>query len=406
MIQLNMSIEQIKNLIRAEEKRQHDTVSLIASENCSSADVREANGSRLTDKYAEGYPNRRYYNGCSLIDEIELLAIDAACKLFGCKFANVQPHSGSQANQAIFNAFLAPGDQILSLDLHHGGHLTHGSKANSSGKLYRIRHYTTNHDGIIDLNHVADIAKECMPKLIIAGASAYSRVIDWAGFRQIADQVGAYLLADIAHFSGLIAGDCYPSPVGIAHFCTSSTHKVLRGPRGGMIMCDDQSLSKKIDSSVFPGVQGGPLMHVIAAKAICFMEAMEEDFKSYARQVVINAKQLARHLRECGWTIVSGGTDCHMFTLDLRNKRPDLSGTEAADKLSEYGIIVNEEMVPDDHRPVTETSGIRIGSASATSRGMGVEEMALLTNAIDKILLNQDYDKKIIQSMCSKFPLR
>ena len=387
-----MNLDRILNLLEQEKARQTNTISLIASENCCSANVRLAQGSFLTDKYAEGYPGRRYYNGCEVVDEIELIAIDAAKRLFGCEYANVQPHSGSQANQAIFTGYLKPGDSILAMNLDHGGHLTHGSRVNWSGKYFKPHHYGTDANGIIDMNEVADLARKSQPSLIIAGASAYSRIIDWAGFRAIADKVGAHLLADIAHFSGLIAGGAYPSPVNIAHFSTSSTHKVLRGPRGGLILSNDKEVERKIDSAVFPGVQGGPLMHVIAAKAVCFLEAMTDEYRQYTKQVVANAKELASKLEELGWSIVSGGTDCHLFNVDLTSKCPDLTGHEAANKLANYNIVVNKECIPNDKRSPRETSGIRIGTPSVTSRGMLENEMQRIAEAIDKILMDEPAD--------------
>jgi glycine hydroxymethyltransferase len=399
-------VENIKELIKREEDRQLQSISLIASENICSNEVRMAQGSRLTDKYAEGYPGRRYYNGCEVVDEIERMAIQAACDLFGTRFANVQPHSGSQANQAIYNGFLSPGDNIIGMDLHHGGHLTHGSKVSSSGKWYNAKHYGTNKDGLIDLNEVEDLAKLHKPKLIIAGASSYTRQIDWAGFRSIADKVGAYFLADIAHFAGLIAGGQYESPVGFADFITCTTHKVLRGPRGGLILTDNPDYAKLIDSSVFPGIQGGPMVHTIAAKAICFAEAKTQEYKDYSKMVVLNAKALCSELQNKGWTIVSGGTDCHMFSLSLLDNAPNLSGREGANLLTAKGIIVNKEALPNDPRSVREASGIRFGTASATSRGMGQEEMKLLSIIIDSALLSKEVDSNLVDKLCAKFPLR
>lgn len=551
-------IEQIQTLIALENARQQHTISLIASENHCSAEVRNAQGSRLTDKYAEGYPEHRYYQGCKLVDQVEQIAIDRACKLFGSQYANVQPHSGSQANIAIFTAFLKPGDRILALNLKDGGHLTHGAAANVSGKLYEVHHYGVNIDGIIDMDNVGIVAHKCMPHMIIAGASSYARIIDWAGFRRIADDVGAFFLADIAHYAGLIAGgynvtapdgcsegcrcrakcvsevtvgraidvgtqtqntsvqnwyaeveykekcsntehdgyrvdtslthdcmrdntyresikpanfgkvddtgdtacqdikhkcnsplhpeqkcsnvephcldvghsvkynkcvgnkcneftgsitpgDCssvnpvYPSPVPYADFVTSTTHKVLRGPRGGLILWNNQDYTKRINASIFPGNQGGPMMHSIAAKAICFEEAMQPDFTNYARMVVSNARIMVETLVSFGWTVISGGTDCHMFTLDL-GKMPELTGAKAAMILEEQGIIVNKQAIPGDHRGVTSTSGIRIGTAAMTSRGMRNEDAKLVAKCINQAL-NDIEVKNEISILCAKYPL-
>ena len=403
---MNDLIKEIQSLIAHEESRQAKTISLIASENICSQAVRQAQGSRLTDKYAEGYPGKRYYNGCSVVDEIEEIAKKAACDLFGCGHANVQPNSGSQANQAIFNAFLKPGDTILAMDLNHGGHLTHGSKVSMSGKWFKAVHYGTSQDGLIDLNEVEELAKLHMPKLIIAGASSYTRQIDWAGFKEIARKVGAYFLADIAHYAGLIAGGQYDSPVGFADFITSTTHKVLRGPRGGLILTDNPEYAKLIDASVFPGIQGGPMMHTIAAKGICFIEAMSKEYKEYAKQVIVNSRTLCSELMSKGWNVISRGTDCHMFSLNLLERAPHLTGREAANLLEARGIVVSKQALPHDPRSPRDTSGIRIGTASATSRGMGVDEMKILSNIIDFTLLCEDIDNDLIRDLCAKFPLR
>lgn len=398
------NIEYIKSLICQESLRQMGSISLIASENHCSADVMEAQGSGLTNKYAEGYPGHRYYHGCEVVDQIEQEAIEAAKKLFGCSYANVQPHSGSQANFAIFSAFLKPGDSILGMGLNYGGHLTHGFNHNISGKLYKSHFYNTNSDGIIDMSEVAEVAKKCKPKLIIAGASSYSRQINWTEFRRIADESGAFLLADIAHYAGLIAAGEYPSPVGLADFTTSTTHKVLRGPRGGLIMWNKQEYTKIINSSVFPGTQGGPLMHVIAGKAICFLEAMTEDYKNYGRSVIENARAMARKFEDLGWDIISSGTDCHMFMLDLRRRMPDLTGAVAADMLAKQGIIVNKQLLPNDFRPAQVTSGLRIGTPSMTTRGMDKEVATHIAQYIHEILLGKNV-KNQIKEICNRYPI-
>jgi glycine hydroxymethyltransferase len=386
------NITDIKCLIERENQRQENTISLIASENCCSQDVRDALGSRLTDKYAEGIPGHRYYHDCGIVDHIETAAINGACSLFGAQWANVQPHSGSQANQAVFAALLKPGDRILGMDLKHGGHLTHGSKVNISGKYYNAFYYGVNDDGLLDMQSIQNIARIIRPHLIICGASTYSMTIDWKAFREIADDVGAYLLCDIAHYAGLIAGNAYPNPLPHAHIVTSTTHKVLRGPRGGMIMSNDVELGRKIDRAVFPGIQGGPMMHAIAGKAICFAEAMKDDFKQYAHDVVQNARCMSNELSRLGWKIISGGTDSHMLNIDLGSKY-SYSGKEAADVLERYGLIVNMICIPNDKRPPSQGSGIRIGTASMTSRGMGINEACMIANAIDSILIRYANNK-------------
>ena len=390
----------ILELIAQEEERQRETFSLIASENCCSHAIRVAQGSRLTDKYAEGYPGRRYYGGCEFVDQIETLAIEAACRVFECSWANVQPHSGSQANQAVFMAFLNPGDRILGLDLSHGGHLTHGFKSNFSGKTYEAHFYGTDDDHVLNMEHIRQRALEIRPKMIIAGASSYSRIIDWAGFRSIADEVGAYFLADIAHFAGLIVGKAYPSPLPHAHFATFSTHKVIRGPRGGGIVSNHQEFKNAIDRAVFPGCQGGPLMHTIAAKGICFEEANSPEFREYSKNVVQNARNLAKNLASKGWKLVSGGTDCHMFVLDLEGK---LSGLEAEKLLAQSGILISRSLVPNDIKKSIEASGIRIGTASITSRGF--MDMELLAEIIDDLLTKKADRRDEILRLCAAFPL-
>jgi glycine hydroxymethyltransferase len=347
--------------------RQTSTIELIASENYTSDAVMELCGSILTNKYAEGLPGKRYYNGCANVDEIENIAIEYATKLFGCAFANVQPHSGANANLAVFKAFLNPTDTVVSMDLASGGHLSHGAKVNVSGSWFITHSYGVNEQGLIDYDAVAQLVWDTRPKLVIAGASAYSQVIDWARFREIADSVGALLLADIAHYSGLIVGGEYPSPFPYADVVTTTTHKGLRGPRGGLILWNDSEHSKRINSAVFPGTQGGPLMHIIAGKAQCFYEALQPEFKQYARQVKANAKVMADTFIMAGIDVVSGGTQCHMFTVDLRNQ--SLSGREYADLLERHGITVNKNGVPGETRSFAETSGVRIGVAAETTRG-------------------------------------
>ncbi|MDO9077599.1 MAG: serine hydroxymethyltransferase [Brevundimonas sp.] len=359
--------------IQGELGRQKEQIELIASENIVSKAVLEAQGSVLTNKYAEGYPGRRYYGGCEYVDVTENLARERAKQLFGCAFANVQPHSGAQANQAVFQALLQPGDTFLGMDLAAGGHLTHGSPANQSGKWFRPVTYTVRQgDCLIDYDNVAEMAEREKPKLIIAGASAYSRHIDFKRFREIADSVGAYLMVDMAHYAGLIAGGVYPDPLPHAHVVTTTTHKTLRGPRGGMVLSNDIELGKKINSAVFPGLQGGPLMHVIAAKAVAFGEALKPEFKLYAQQVVTNARALAAVLVERGAAIVSGGTDSHLMLVDLRPKGVTGKATEAA--LEHALMTCNKNGVPFDTAPFTITSGVRLGTPAGTTRGFGVGE--------------------------------
>jgi glycine hydroxymethyltransferase len=347
--------------------RQTNTIELIASENYTSQAVMDLCGSILTNKYAEGLPGRRYYNGCTNVDEIENIAIEYATKLFGCKFANVQPHSGANANLAVLKAFLNMGDTVVGMDLASGGHLSHGAKVNISGSWFFSHSYGVNSHGFIDYDKVAQLVWETRPKLVIAGASAYSQVIDWAKFEEIAASVGAILLADIAHYSGLIVGGEYPNPFPHADVVTTTTHKGLRGPRGGLILWNDPDHTKRINSAVFPGTQGGPLMHIIAGKAQCFYEALQPEFKQYAKQIRINADAMADAFIQSGVNVVSGGTKCHMFTIDLTNER--LSGREYADRLEQNGIIANKNGVPGEKRSFAETSGVRIGVAAETTRG-------------------------------------
>jgi glycine hydroxymethyltransferase len=371
--------------IRDELKRQRDKIELIASENIVSAAVLEAQGSVLTNKYAEGYPGRRYYGGCEYVDVAETIAIERAKKLFGCAFANVQPHSGAQANQAVFFALLQPGDTFMGLSLAAGGHLTHGSPVNQSGKWFKVVPYTVRRDDQrIDYDEVEKLAHEHKPKLIIAGGSAYPRILDFARFRKIADAVGAYLMVDMAHFAGLVAGGAHPSPLPHAHIVTTTTHKTLRGPRGGMILSNDEELGKKINSAVFPGLQGGPLMHVIAAKAVMLGEALRPEFKDYARAVVENAKTLAETLKTRGLDIVSGGTDTHLMLVDLRPKK--LTGKAAEQSLDRASITCNKNGIPFDPEKPAVTSGIRLGSPAGTTRGFGPAEFRQVGELIGEVL--------------------
>jgi glycine hydroxymethyltransferase len=357
----------IKLIVADEGVRQQNTIELIASENFTSDAVMELCGSILTNKYAEGLPGKRYYNGCEEVDRVELLAIEYATKLFGCNYANVQPHSGANANLAVFKAFLTPGDLVVGMDLASGGHLSHGAKVNVSGKWFDTESYGVDANGFIDYDVVAKLVLYNRPKMLIAGASAYSQVIDWKRFREIADSVGAILLADISHYSGLIAAGEYPSPFPHAHVATTTTHKTLRGPRGGMILWNDEEFSKKINGAVFPGTQGGPLMHIIAAKAQCFYEALQPEFKLYAKRVRINAHAMAQTFMDAGVDVVSGGTQCHMMTINLNKEK--YSGREFADLLEANGITANKNGVPGDTRGFIETSGVRIGVAAETTRG-------------------------------------
>lgn len=405
---------EISIAISEELKRQQNQIELIASENIVSLAVLQAQGSVLTNKYAEGYPQKRYYGGCEYVDRVEQLAIDRAKQLFDCSFANVQPHSGSQANQAVFLALLEPGDSILGMSLAAGGHLTHGAKPNLSGKWFNAHYYGVSRvDDLIDYDEVATLAREHKPKLIIAGGSAYPRLIDFARFRQIADEVGAYLMVDMAHFAGLVAGGVFPSPLPHAHIVTTTTHKTLRGPRGGMILSNDPELGKKINSAIFPGLQGGPLMHVIAAKAVALQEALSEDFKKYAKAVIENARALAQRLRDKGFGVVSGGTDSHLLLVDLRTK--NLTGNVAEQVLERVGLTCNKNAVPFDPQPPTVTSGIRLGTPSGTTRGFGVPEFLMIGDYIAEILesasnpeLLQQIESKIRKNvlvLCDRFPI-
>jgi len=357
----------ILNILDDEKNRQSNTIELIASENFASQAVMDLAGSVFTNKYAEGYPGKRYYNGCEHMDDIEQLAIDQLCNLYSAKFANVQPHSGANANTAVYQAFLKPGDTILGMDLASGGHLSHGSPPNISGKIYDAHTYGVGEDGRLDYHEILLKAVEVQPKMIIAGASAYPRIIDWQVFREIADEVGALLLVDMAHYSGLIAGNAYPSPVPYADVVTSTTHKTLRGPRGGIILWNNEAYTKRINGAIFPGTQGGPLMHIIAAKAQCFIEANSNDFRMYSKNVIKNAKAMCDVLRQREFIVQTSGTDSHIILIDLSSN--NLSGREAADLLEENGITVNKNGVPNDPRSFIETSGIRIGTAAETTRG-------------------------------------
>jgi glycine hydroxymethyltransferase len=371
--------------IGLELNRQQNQIELIASENIVSRAVLEAQGSILTNKYAEGYPGKRYYGGCEYVDEIETIAIERAKQLFGAGFANVQPHSGSQANQSVFMALLQPGDTFLGMDLAAGGHLTHGSPANQSGKWFKPVSYTVRQqDQLIDYDAVEEVAKANKPKLIIAGGSAYSRQIDFARFRQIADEVGAYLMVDMAHFAGLVAGGVFPSPIPHAHVVTTTTHKTLRGPRGGMVLTNDEAIIKKVNSAVFPGLQGGPLEHVIAAKAVAFGEALQPAFKAYAQQVIDNARALSEALQTQGVNIVSGGTDSHLMLVDLRPK--GVTGRDAEHSLERAHMTCNKNGVPFDTAPFTVTSGIRLGTPAGTTRGFGTAEFTRVGQLIGEVV--------------------
>jgi glycine hydroxymethyltransferase len=398
----------IARLINNELKRQQRGLELIASENFASRAVIDAMGTPLTNKYAEGYPGRRYYGGCEVVDEVEQLAIDRLKQLFGAEHANVQPHSGAQANFAAFMALIRPGELLMGMSLPHGGHLSHGAPVNHSGVVWRAVHYGVDPvTGRIDYDKVRDQARHERPRLIIAGGSAYARVIDFAAFRSIADEIGAYFLVDMAHFAGLVAGGVYPSPVPHAHVVTSTTHKTLRGPRAGLILCTIEH-AKAIDKSVFPGTQGGPLQHMIAAKAVAFGEALTDDFKDYARKVVENARALADALTERGFAIVSGGTDSHLMLVDLRPK--DLTGKAAEKLLGQAGITVNKNTIPDDPQSPFVTSGIRLGTPAATTRGMGVAEMRQVAEMIDRALTNPDEDtlsqiRAQVEELTDTFPL-
>jgi len=374
----------VKKILQNEQTRQDTTIELIASENFASQAVMDLCGSIFTNKYAEGYPYKRYYNGCEHMDEVEMLAIQTVTKLYNCKFANVQPHSGVNANTAVYQALMRPGDTLLGMDLASGGHLSHGAPPTLSGKFYKSYTYGVDKDGYIDYDQVRRLASEHNPIVIVAGASSYPREIEWHTFREIADRCGAYFVADMAHYSGLIAGGYYPSPIPHAHVTTSTTHKTLRGPRGGMILWNNTCMTKRINSAVFPGTQGGPLMNIIAAKAQCFLEARTPEFKDYILNVCANAKALAKGLQEEGYKIATGGTDSHIVLVDLSDK--PISGREAADLLEDNGITCNKNGIPNDPRNFVETSGIRLGTAAETTKGMPRHEFEFLGRRIAKLL--------------------
>lgn len=403
--------KEIYDAIEAEKKRQNEGIELIASENFVSESILEAAGSVMTNKYAEGYPDKRYYGGCECVDIAEKLAIERAKKLFDVKFVNVQPHSGSQANMGVYKALLNIGDTILGMKLDHGGHLTHGKNVNFSGKDYNVCSYSVRKDDEhIDYEEVERLAMEVKPKLIVAGASAYSRTIDFKKFREIADKVGAILMVDMAHIAGLVAAGEHPSPIPYAHVVTTTTHKTLRGPRGGVIMTNDEEIAKKIDKAIFPGIQGGPLMHIIAAKAVAFKQALEPEFKEYQKQVVKNAKILAEVLNAGGLRVVSGGTDNHMVLIDVKANK-NLTGAQVEKALGKAGITVNKNGIPYDTEKPMVTSGIRIGSPAMATRGMKEEEMKQIANFILQVVDNIDDDKKLteireqVKELCLKFPL-
>lgn len=393
--------------LEAELKRQQGNIELIASENIVSPAVLAAAGTHLTNKYAEGYPSKRYYGGCEYVDVAERLAIERAKELFGAEHANVQPHCGASANLAVFFALLQPGDTVLSMSLAHGGHLSHGSPVNISGKYFNIVPYFVDEKtSLIDYDEVERLAKECKPKLILAGASAYPRIIDFKRFREIADEVGAYLMVDMAHIAGLVAASCHPSPVPYAHVVTTTTHKTLRGPRGGLILCKEE-LGKQIDKAIFPGTQGGPLMHIIAAKAVAFKEAMSEDFKKYQQQIVKNAKKLSNELIERGISLVSGGTDNHLMLIDLTNK--GRTGKEIEALLDKAHITANKNAIPFDKQTPFVTSGVRVGTPAVTSRGMKEEDMVVIAECIADIIDNGEEAvercAKKVAALCEKYPI-
>ena len=398
---------EVARAIEAERERQNSHIELIASENWVSKAVMAAMGSILTNKYAEGYPGRRYYGGCQCVDVVEDLARDRAKKLFGCDYANVQPHSGAQANLAVFFAMLKPGDKILGMNLDHGGHLTHGSPVNISGSYFETSFYGVNDQGVIDYNMVREIAKREKPKLIIAGASAYARIIDFKKFREIADEVGAYLMVDMAHIAGLVAAGLHPSPIPYADVVTTTTHKTLRGPRGGMILANQEAAEKfNFNKAVFPGIQGGPLEHVIAGKAVCFQEALQPEFKAYQTQIVANAQALAKGLTERGVKLVSGGTDNHLMLVDLSEE--DVTGKELETRLDEAHITCNKNTIPNDPRSPRVTSGVRLGTPAVTTRGMKEADMDVIAGAIAMVIRDEGYvaqARRMVESLTKKYPL-
>ena len=406
-INLRKEDKEISDLMDKELKRQREGIELIASENFASKVVMEAMGSHLTNKYAEGYPSKRYYGGCEIVDEIEEIARNRAKELFGAEHVNVQPHSGSQANMAVYFTILEPGDTVLGMDLSHGGHLTHGSPVNFSGKLFNFISYGVDSESEkINYDNVRELALKNKPKLIVAGASAYSRVIDFKKFKEICDEVGAYFMVDMAHIAGLVAAGEHPSPVPYADFVTSTTHKTLRGPRGGLILCKEK-YAKALDKNIFPGMQGGPLMHVIAAKAVCFKEALEPNFKTYMKNVVSNCRILGEELVKYGFKLVSNGTDNHLILVDLTNK--NITGKEAENLLDSIGITVNKNTVPNETRSPFITSGIRIGTAAVTTRGFDIEAMKEIASIINDAIENRNSNLEVlrerVKTLCAKYPL-
>mgnify|MGYP004457800883 FL=1 len=406
--EINNYDPEIAQAIMQEKGRQNDHIELIASENFVSKAVMAAMGSPCTNKYAEGYPGKRYYGGCEYVDVIETLAIERAKKLFNCTYVNVQPHSGAQANMAVFFALVKPGDTVMGMNLAHGGHLTHGSPVNFSGSYFNIVPYGVNDEGFIDYEEVEKIAKECKPKLIVAGASAYARKIDFKRFREIADEVGAFLMVDMAHIAGLVASGYHESPIPYAHVTTTTTHKTLRGPRGGMILSSEEFATEhKLNKAVFPGIQGGPLMHVIAAKAVCFKEALEPSFKEYGKNIIDNAQALCKGLMDRGIDIVSGGTDNHLMLVDLVKK--GVTGKEAEIFLDEANITCNKNTIPNDPQKPFVTSGIRLGTAAVTTRGMNTEDMDVIADAIAMLINDVDANKakamELVKTLTGKYPL-
>lgn len=398
---------EIASCIIKEEERQNSHIELIASENWVSKAVMAAMGSPLTNKYAEGYPGKRYYGGCQCVDEVEQLAIDRAKELFGCTYANVQPHSGAQANLAVFFAMLEPGDKVMGMNLDHGGHLTHGSPVNISGKYFNVVSYGVNDEGVIDYDKVREIAVKEKPKMIIAGASAYARIIDFKKFREIADEVGAYLMVDMAHIAGLVAAGLHPSPIPYADVTTTTTHKTLRGPRGGLILCNQEAADKfNFNKAVFPGIQGGPLEHVIAGKAVCFKEALEPEFAEYQKQIIKNAQALSKGLMDRGVKIVSGGTDNHLMLIDLRGE--DVTGKELEKRLDAAHITCNKNTVPNDPRSPFVTSGVRLGTPAVTTRGLKEDDMDMIAECIALVLQSEDNIEKVkgmVAELTAKYPL-
>ena len=398
---------EVASAVNAELKRQKRGLELIASENLVSEAVMLAMGTPLTNKYAEGYPAKRYYGGCECVDVVENIAIERACKLFGANYANVQPHSGAQANTAVYFALLQPGDTVLGMSLAHGGHLTHGSPVNMSGSYFNFLSYGVNDDGFIDYDELEKIAKANTPKLIVAGASAYPRVIDFERISKLAKEIGAYFMVDMAHIAGLVAAGCHPSPIPYADVVTTTTHKTLRGPRGGLILCNDEEIAKKINKAIFPGTQGGPLMHTIASKAVCFGEALKPEFKTYQEQIVKNAKVLADTLLAEGFNLVSGGTDNHLMLLDLRPF--SITGKELEKRLDECYITVNKNAIPNDPEKPFVTSGVRIGTPAVTSRGLKEEDMVTLGKLIKLVATEfetkADYIRAEVTKICEKYPI-